>query len=91
MPFCGCRQTFCGFLQLCVLDLEEIAGQYLPILATQMHGAALAVTPDFAVGALILLHPFAVAVQFETVFPQIPEVVGMDVALVVVTANAQAT
>lgn len=54
-----------------------------------MHGAALAVAPGFAVAALACLHPAAVAVGLEAVLPDIPEIILVDVALVVVAAYAQ--
>ena len=66
-----------------MFDLKVIAGQYLALTVTQVHGTALAVSPYLAVAALVFLHPLAVAVEFETVLPQIPEIICMDIALIV--------
>ena len=62
----------------------------MAVRVTQVHGSALAVAPHLAVPALTRLHPAAVTVQFESVFPDIPEIICVDIALMVVTAYAQA-
>ena len=62
----------------------------MTVLSAQVHCTALTVAPDLAVCAFAGLHPFAVPVQFEAVLPQIPEIIGMDIALIVITAYAQA-
>ena len=72
-----------------MFDLKVIAGQYLALAVAQVHGAALAVAPYLAVTALARLHPFSVTVKFKLFFPDIPEVIGMDVSLIVVTADAK--
>ena len=56
-----------------------------------MESVALAIPPHLAIGALVGLHPFSVAVRLETVLPHVPEAVLVNVALVVVVADAQAT
>lgn len=57
----------------------------------QMHAIALAIAPDLAFVAFVGLHPSAVAVSFEAVLPHFIEVVGIDIALMVVAADAQAS
>ena len=71
-------------------QLEVVAGEHLTGGVAKVHGAALAVAPGFAVAALVCLHPAAVAVGLEAVLPDIPEIILVDVALVVVAAYAQA-
>ena len=73
-----------------VLDFEIVAGKDLAGFSTQVHASALAVAPHLAVTAFTRLHPLAVTVQFETVLPEIPEIIGMDITLIVVTAYAEA-
>ncbi len=51
------------------------------ILAMQVHGATKAVFIDLAIGALPCLHPGAVTEGLETVFPNVKEVILIDVAL----------
>ena len=69
---------------------KVVAGKHRARRVPQMHGAALAVPPGFAVRALPRLHPAAVAVGLESVLPHIPEIIIVDVALMVVAAYAQA-
>ena len=56
---------------------------------TQMHSIALAIAPHLAFRALVGLHPFSVAVNLELVLPHVPETVLVDIALMVVAANAE--
>ena len=53
-----------------------------------MHAVALTVTEVFAVGTLVTTHPFTIAVQHIAVLPYIHEVILIDVALIVVCADA---
>ena len=69
---------------------KVVAGKHRARRVPQMHGAALAVSPNFAVRALPRLHPAAVAVGLESILPHIPEIIIVDVALMVVAAYAQA-
>ena len=53
-----------------------------------MHAVALTVAEVFAVGTLVTTHPFTIAVQHIAVLPYIHEVILIDVALIVVCADA---
>ncbi len=53
-----------------------------------MHSVALTVAEPLAGGAVVLFHPAAVAVGTEAVFPNVDEIVLVDVALMVVAADA---
>ena len=75
---------------LSVFDFKVVAGQDAAVAVTQVHSAALAVTPHLAVAALTRLHPTAVTVRFEAVLPDIPKVISMDIALMVIAAYAKA-
>ena len=56
-----------------------------------MHAIAFAIPPDFAALARFhLVHPCAVTVLSESVFPNIPESVFVDVALVILASDAGA-
>ena len=61
-----------------------------PIPIAQVESVALAIAPHLTVGALISLHPFTVAINTELVLPNIPEALLIDVALVIVAADAEA-
>ena len=82
--------TFPNFTFLCVFEFEEVAGEHPAVFTAQVHCSTLAVSPRLTFAALIGLHPFAVAVRFEAVLPDIPEIIGMDITLIVVTAYAEA-
>ena len=61
------------------------------VLATQVHAVSFAERPCFAVFARLgLLHPRAVTVRFEAVFPDVPERVLVDISLVVFAADGGA-
>lgn len=53
-----------------------------------MHSVALTVAEPLAGGAVVLFHPAAVAVGTEAVFPNVDEIVLVDVALMVVATDA---
>ena len=55
-----------------------------------MEAVAKAVAPHLAVCALTGFHPFAVAIFFKSVLPDIPETVFIDVSLMIVGADAEA-
>lgn len=54
-----------------------------------MEAVALAVTPHLAITALVLFHPFSVAVDLVVVLPYVPEAVFVNVALMVVASDAE--
>ena len=56
-----------------VMTVEQIA-----FVVVQMHAAAQTVAEHFAVGALPLAGPLAVAEGSETVLPHLPEPVAID-------------
>ena len=55
-----------------------------------MQSVAFAVAPVAAVLTRVALHPLTMAVLLVTVFPNIHEVVIVNVSLMIVTAYAQA-
>lgn len=55
-----------------------------------MHAVAFAEFPYFAVGAFIFSHPFTITIWFEFVFPNIPEIVFVDIALMEIATDAGA-
>ena len=61
-----------------------------PVAIAKVHTVAQAIAPHLAVGALAGLHPLMVAVDLELVLPHVPETVLIDVALVIVAADAEA-
>ena len=62
----------------------------MALVVVEVEAVAFAVAPHFAVGTLPLACPAAVAVGLEAVFPHVPQVVAVDVALVHVAADAGA-
>jgi len=54
-----------------------------------MHPVALTIAPHLAMSALVGLHPFPVAIDLEFVLPNVPKTVLVNVALMVVTADAE--
>ena len=69
-----------------------VAEHKLAIFAAEVHAATLAVAPEFTgVARLLLAHPLAITVRFEAMLPDLPEVVLVDVALVVLAAYAGAS
>jgi len=55
-----------------------------------MHAIALTIPPHLAIGALVGLHPSPVAIDLELVLPNVPKTVFVDVALMIVAADAEA-
>ena len=59
-----------------------MANHHLPLVfRMEMHGTAKAVLVHLAVGARALFHPFTVAERLEAVFPNIKEIILVDIAL----------
>ena len=74
-----------------MLELIIMANHHLPLVfRMEMHGAAKAVLVYLAVGARALFHPFTVAERLETVFPDIKEIILVDVTLHIATVNVGA-
>ena len=64
-----------------------VTGEQVAVVIVEVEAGAFAVAPNFAVFALAFLGPGAVAHQLETVLPDLPEVVLIDIALVHVAAH----
>lgn len=56
---------------------------------TQMEAVAFTVAEHGAVGADAGAHPSAVAVELKPVLPHIPEIVGVDISLMIVCPDAR--
>lgn len=65
-----------------------MAENQFAVRVPEVHSVSLTIPPVFASGALVAAHPFAVAVRSEPVFPDIDEVVLVDIALTVVGTDA---
>ena len=66
-----------------------MANQKFAFFVVEMHAVAAAVAEHLAVGADALAGPAAVAVHFETIVPDRPEIVFVDVALVEFRTDAR--
>ena len=66
-----------------------LANLQLPVTVAQMHAVALAIAPHLAMLTLVGLHPFPVAVNLEFVLPNIPKTILIDIALMVIAADAE--
>ena len=64
-----------------------MAHQQVTIFVIEVEAGALAVAPHLAVFTLALPGPASIAHHLETVLPDVPEVVAVDVALVHVAAD----
>ena len=67
-----------------------MAEHLLAVSITQVHAAATAVTEKLAVGTFARTHPLSVTIRGEALFPDVHEVIAVDVALMVVGADAGA-
>jgi hypothetical protein len=56
-----------------------------------MHSVAFAITEHITVGTYSFAHPFAVAVWLKFIAPDIPKIVFIDIALMIVAAYACAS
>ena len=72
-------------------DIFQLAEEQTAIVVAQVHAPTLAVTPHVAVGTGSCLFPRTVAEQLETVLPDIPEIVAVDISLMVVGTDAAAS
>ena len=66
----------------------KMAEQQLAVIATKVHAIPLTVTEVFAGGTLARLHPFAMTIGMVTVFPDIHEIVLIDIPLMIVGTDA---
>ena len=61
------------------------------VFTAEMHSPTLAVAEEFTgIAGLYLFHPLAIAIIFETIFPHLPEVVVVDIALVILATYTSA-
>ena len=67
-----------------------LANLEFAVAIPQMEAVALTVSPHFAMGTLVGLHPFAVTVFLEAVLPHLPEAVLVDVALMIIASDTEA-
>ena len=67
-----------------------MADDEIAVVVAEVHAAAAAVFPPSAGGAFAGFHPRVVAVGLEAVFPHIHEIVLVDVALMIIGADAGA-
>lgn len=77
-----------GVLFLLVHDHVVLANLEVSVTVAEVEPVALTIAPNLAFGALLGLHPPAVAVLLVTVLPDIPETVLVDIALMVVATDA---
>ena len=65
----------------------EVALYEVAVIVVEMHAVAFAVAEHLAVGTVAFACPVAVSVHLEAVFPYVPDVVLVDVALIETAAN----
>ena len=61
-----------------------MARQQAPLLVAQMHAVSATIAPHVAVGTAVLLHPLAISIKPEPMFPNVHEVILIDVSLHIV-------
>ena len=69
----------------------HVAHHQVSFFITQVHSPTLAIAEHLAGGTITFLHPIAVAVILETILPHIPEVVFVNISLIVFATNAGAS
>ena len=73
---------------LSLLKTMQMTKQQMPVSITQVHAVALAIAEVFAILALAVAHPFAIAIGCIAVLPNLHKVILVDVTLVVVGTYA---
>ena len=69
----------------------EVAKHKRSVFAAKVHTVSFAEGPGFAILAGFgLLHPCAIAVRFEAVFPDGPEGIAVDITLVILATDGGA-
>ena len=76
-------------LQRSIKQTVVVAEQQFAILVSQVESIAFAISEHLAVATLIFLHPTAVTEHLVAVGPHIPEIICVDVALMVVGSDAR--
>ena len=79
-----CVCLFCFFYSF------QMAEQQVALAITQMHSVALTIAEVGAILALALAHPFAIAIRSVAILPDVHKIVLVDVALIIVGADAGA-
>lgn len=67
-----------------------VAVEQFAVVASQVHAAALTVAEHTAIGTFAPARPFAVAERPEAVLPHVPELIPVDVSLMIVGADRRA-
>ena len=75
-----------------IVDLQpfKMAENQLAVFVAQVHAVAAAVAEPFAVGTFILAHPLAVTIRTELIFPDVHEIILVDISLVIIRSDARA-
>ena len=75
-----------------IVDLQpfKMAENKLAVFVAQVHAVAAAVAEPFAVGTFILAHPLAVTIRTELIFPDVHEIILVDISLVIIRSDARA-
>ena len=60
------------------------------VFVAKVHSVSEAVAEPFAVGTFILAHPLAVSIRTELIFPNIHEIILVDIALMIIRSDARA-
>ena len=68
-----------------------LATHKITLIVPQMHSIALAVQPHIALCAFPSLHPFFVPIYTKLIGPYISKLLGIDIALVILTTYAETT
>ena len=61
-----------------------MACEQAALIITQVHAVTTTVAPHLAFATFILLHPLAIAIKSEPMFPNVHEVILIDVSLHIV-------
>ena len=67
-----------------------MAENQLAVFVAQVHAVAAAVAEPFAVGAFILAHPLTVTIRTKLIFPDIHEIILVDISLMIIRSDARA-
>ena len=72
------------------LKTFQVALQQMAVAISKVHSVSFTILEEFAFGAVTVSHPFTVAVHLKTVFPDIHEVILINIALMIVAPNTGA-
>ena len=74
-----------------MLQSFVVAEDQVALVVAKVHAIPLAVSEPLAFATLVLFHPRAVSVRFESVLPYINKVILIDISLVIVCSDASAS